>query len=139
MKLHEIPGKVISTWEADVKSVLDTWSNYSISLEEFQEMFVGKSLEYAKHNGGIAFIIDSSFAKGQLAPEIQDYIARTAYQKLLNNGIKNFITIKPMVPGLTNLTVKNYSANAGPAGIQLIEVSSVEDAKLWLKENEGVG
>jgi len=49
--------------------------------------------------------------------------------------VKYFITIKSRVDALTKMTVSNYSAKAGPNGLQLLEVNMVEDGIRWLEEN----
>ena len=126
---------MISTWEADVNAVLDTWTTYSVTLDEFKEAVLIKGLNFAKSHGGIAWIVDSSKANGVFSQEIQKFIGSEVFPTFFKNGIKFFITIKPEVIGLTSMTVSSYSAKAGPAGIKLIDVSSVADAKMWLKEH----
>ena len=135
MKIQEIQGKMISTWEADVNAILDTWTDYYVSLDEFRDAVLIKGLGFAKKHGGSAWIVDSSKAKGVFSQELQQFIASDVFKTFFDNGIKFFITIKPNVPGLTSMNVRSYSANAGPAGIKLIDVSSVADAKMWLKEH----
>ena len=135
MEIQNITGKMRSTWEDDVKAVLDIWTTYNITLEEFKEAVLIKGVNFAKSHGAIAWIVDSSKAKGVFAQEIQEFIGSTVFPTFVKNGIKFFITIKPEVAGLTSLTVSNYAAKAGPAGMQLVDVKSVSDAKLWLKNN----
>lgn len=135
MQIQNIPGKMISTWEDDVKAVLDTWTTYNVSLEEFKEAVLIKGVAFAKAHGAIAWIVDSSTAVGVFTQDIQNFIATDIFPTFVANNIKYFITIKPEVQGLTNLTVSNYAAQAGPAGMQLVDVKSVIDAKMWLREN----
>lgn len=135
MQIQEISGKMTSTWEADVKAVLDTWTTYNVTLEEFKEAVLIKGVAFAKQHGAIAWIVDSSTAEGVFTQEIQDFIATDIFPGFVANNIKYFITIKPEIPGLTSLTVSSYASKAGPAGMQLVDVKSVEDAKMWLKEN----
>lgn len=126
---------MISTWQADVHAVLDTWTSYHITLDEFKDAVIVKALGFAKKNGGTAWIVDSSKATHAFSREIQKFIAEEQMKLFFDNGIKFFLIIKPEVPGLTSLTVRSYSASADPAGIQLVDVSSVTDAILWLKEH----
>ena len=133
--IQEIPGKMVTTWNSEVKAVIDTWTTYSISLEEMTEAVLVKGVNYAQIRGGIAWIVDSSKAEGVFAPAIQEFIGSTIFPKFVEIGIKYFITIKPEVSGITSLTVRSYSAKAGPCGLQLIDLRSVDDAVLWLKEN----
>lgn len=134
-KIQEIPGKMYSEWIDEVRAVVDIWQSYSISLEDFREAVLVKGVNYAKERNGQAWIVDSSKAKGVFPQEIQDFIGSTVFPSFVDNGIKFFITIKPETRGLTSLTVANYSAKAGPAGMQLVDLQSVEDAVMWLKEH----
>ena len=135
MKIQEIQGKMISTWEADVNAILDTWTNYHVTLNEFNKAVLIRALDFSTTHGGIAWIVDSSKAKGEFSDEIQQFIASDVFQIFSYHGIRFFITIKPNVYGPTSMAVRSYSAHAGPAGIQLIDLKSVADAKMWLKEH----
>jgi hypothetical protein len=135
MKIQEIPGKMVSTWEADVKAVLDTWTTYHVTLQEFENAVLIKGVNFAKANGGIAWIVDSSTAKGVFSQEIQEFIGSTIFPAFVQNGIKFFITIRPNIPGFTNVTVSTYSFKVEPAGLHLVDVKSVSDAKMWLNEH----
>ena len=135
MKINSIPEKLEVTWNSEVKAIIDTWTTYQISLEEFKEAVLVKGLNYAKANGGIAWIVDSSTAKGVFSQEIQDFIDTVVFPAFAQNGIKYFITITSQVSALTKLTVKNYSAKVSSHGIQLVELDSVKDAIMWLKSN----
>ena len=135
MKIQEITGKMTSTWEEDVNAILDTWTTYFVTLEEFKEAVLNRGLNFAKAHDCAAWIVDSSKAEGVFAQEIQQFIGSEVFPTFFKNGIKFFITVKPEVVGLTSMTVSSYSAKAGPAGIKLVDVGSVEDAKMWLKEH----
>lgn len=133
MKVYSLPGKLEVTWDADVKAIIDTWSTYSISLEEFKEAVLVKGLNHAKANKGVAWIVDSSKAQGVFSQEIQGFIGSDIFPQFAKNGIKYFITIDPVVP-ITRLTVSTYKKKLGPNGIQLVEVPNVAEAKKWLKD-----
>ena len=135
MKIHSVPEKLEVTWNDEVKAIIDTWSTYHISLEEFKEAVLVKGLDHAKANGGIAWIVDSSKAKGVFTPEIHNFIGTDIFPAFAKNGIKYFITITSQVSAITKLTVRNYSAKTGPNGLKLVELNSVKDAILWLKAN----
>ncbi|MEM6831467.1 MAG: hypothetical protein AAGA66_10895 [Bacteroidota bacterium] len=132
MKIHEIPGKMFTQWESDVKSILDTWIDYDITLDEFKKIFAF-NMKQCTENGGIALIADSSKAEGVFSQEIQEYITKEVFHIMYQKSIRYFINIKPEIPGLTSLTVRRYSANGGPSGIKIVDVGSVDDAKLWLR------
>lgn len=135
MKIYSIPGKLEVTWRDDVKAVVDTWTTYNVSLEEFKEAVLVKGLNHAKANEAIAWIVDSSTAKGVFSQEIQNFIGSDIFPAFAKNGIKYFITITSKVSALTRMTVQTYSAKTGPHGLKLVELNSVLDAVNWLKFN----
>ncbi len=135
MQIQIIPGKMESTWNEEVKAVVDTWTTYSVTLEEFKNAVLVKGIDFARAHGGRAWIVDSSTAHGAFSQEIQDFIGTDIFPSFTKNGIKYFITISSKVSPLTNLTVKQYSAQAGPNGLKLIELNSTDDAIQWLKSN----
>ena len=134
MLINKIEGKLEANWREDVKAVVDTWTSYSISLEDFKETVLVKGLNYAKENGGIAWIVDSTSAKGVFSKEIQDFIVSDVFPSFMNAGIKYFITTSSD-EAVTRLTVNQFKKQIGPAGIQLVEVSDVESGVEWLKAN----
>jgi hypothetical protein len=136
MKIYTIPGKMEGIWREDVKAMVDTWTDYFITLDEFKEAVLIKGVSHAAANGGVAWIVDSSQAKGVFKQEIQAFIGSDIFPAFANAGIKYFITITSQASAMTQMTVSSYSAKAGPNGLQLLEVNSVEDAVAWLKENE---
>lgn len=133
MLIHEIKGKMNVTWNNDVKSIIDTWESYFISLEDFRDAVLVKGLTHAKANGCIAWIVDSSKANGAFSPEIQKFIETDIFPSFAKNGIKYFITITSQVSAVTRLNVSKYASKTGPNGLQLVEVQSVDDAIEWLK------
>ena len=135
MNVHSIPGKLQVTWRDDVKAIVDTWSTYFVSLDEFKTAVLEKGLSHAKANGGVAWIVDSSSAKGVFSQEIQDFIGSDVFPAFASIGIKYFITITSQVSALTKMTVKTYASKTGPHGLQLVELNSVDDAVAWLKAN----
>lgn len=134
--IQQIEGKMVSTWNEEVKAVIDTWTNYLVSLDEFREAVLVKGLNHAKANNGIAWIVDSSQSKGVFTQEIQQFIGTDVFKTFAANGIKYFISITSNMSALTKMTVKTYSAKVGPAGIKLLEVKNVNEAIEWLKLNK---
>ena len=135
MSVFSIPGKLDVNWRFDVKAVVDTWTSYAVTLDEFKDAIFNQSIPYAKANGGKAWIVDSSTASGTFSQEIQAFIGSDVFPAFTANGIKYFITITSQVSALTKMTVSSYAAKAGPNGLQLLEVNSVDDAVAWLKQN----
>jgi len=135
MKIYEIPQKLRVDWNSEVRAIIDTWTTYFVSLEEFKKAVLTDGLNHAKANNGQAWIVDSSSAKGVFSQEIQAFIGSDIFPAFAANGIKYFITINSKVSAMTRMNVNTYSAQTGPNGIQLVEVNSVDDAIMWLKEN----
>jgi hypothetical protein len=135
MQIQVIPGKMESSWHDDVKAVVDTWTTYNVTLDEFKEAVLVKGVRHAKANGGRAWIVDSSSAEGAFSSQIQQFIGSEVFPAFVSNGIKYFITINSRVSLQAKDTVATYSAKAGPNGLKLLEVGSVSDAMAWLKAN----
>ncbi|MBU1221135.1 hypothetical protein KKF34_01530 [Myxococcota bacterium] len=135
-KVFEIPGKLSVEWETDVKAIVDTWTNYTVTLEQFKDAVLGKGVSYASGKGVKAWIVDSSQANGAFSQEIQQFIGSTVFPKFAEIGVKYFITITSSVSAVTKMTVKSYSAKTGPNGLKLVEANSRADAIAWLKENK---
>ncbi len=133
--IHEIPGKLLATWLGDVRAVLDTWTTYDISLEDFRETVVVKGVDYARAHGGVAWIVDSSTAVGAFSEEIQTFIVTDVFPAFARAGIRYFITIDSQVSVATRRTVARYSMHPKIYGLQLVQVESVEAAKEWLRRN----
>jgi hypothetical protein len=132
MEINKIENKVTVSWRDDVKAVVDKWEDYSVSIDDFRQGVFIAGLDYAKANGGVAWIVDSSDAKGVFNQEIQKFIDSDVFPAYAKNGIKYFITILP-TNAITKLTVKNFSRKVGPSGMELIEVASLDAAIDFLK------
>jgi hypothetical protein len=133
MLVHKIDGILTVTWNEEAKAIIDTWDSYYISLEQFRDAVLIKGVDHASKNGGIAWIVDSSNAKGAFANEIQEFIGTDVFPKFAEIGIKYFITITSKQSAMTRITISTYSAKTGPNGLQLVEVNTVDDAIKWLQ------
>jgi|SRR5271166_2636818 len=133
-KIFEIPGKLRSEWDDDVKAVIDIWTDYNITLDQFKTAVLVKGVNYAKGHGGIAWIVDSQNAKGEFSAEIQNIMGTDTFPTFAKIGVKFFITIKSGFI-TTNKTIDKYSSQVGPNGIQLLDMGSIDDAILWLQAN----
>ncbi len=133
MKVASLPGKLECDWQDDVKAMVDTWTTYSISKDEFRDAVLVKGVGFARTRKAVAWIVDSIKAVGTFSQEIQDFIGTDVFPAFAGIGVKYFITINSKVSALTKMTVANYSAKAGPNGMKLLEVGSVADAIAWLK------
>jgi len=133
-QIHKIEGKLTVHWVPEVRAIVDTWSNYFVTLAEFKEAVMGKGLEHARAYMGHAWIVDSSTAKGAFPAEIQAFIESDCFPAFAKHGIKWFLTISS-TSAITNMSIGNYVSKLGPAGIKLVEASSVEGAVSWLKSN----
>jgi hypothetical protein len=132
--LNEIPAKMSSFWLPEHHAVLDEWASYFVSLEEFKAAVMVKGLKASSSRKGRAWIVDSRNAKGVFSDEIQAYIGASVFKDFMAHGVKFFITIRSKVSTTTNLTIQRYEKQAGPAGIQLVTVDTLEQALAFLHE-----
>ena len=132
--VYSIPGKLEVQWAAGAKAIIDGWLNYGVSLADFREAVLVRGLNYAKQNGGRAWVVDSSRANGLFSDEIQKFIGTDVFPAFAKSGIKYFATISSK-SSLTNLSIGAYKAKLGPNGMKLLELGSVEQALQWLKAN----
>ncbi|HTP13712.1 MAG TPA: hypothetical protein VMM37_08780 [Bacteroidota bacterium] len=135
MSVASVPGKLDCRWQDDVKAMVDTWTTYAVSKDEFREAVLVKGVEHACKNKVRAWIVDSSKAVGTFTQEIQDFIGSDVFPTFAKIGVKYFITITSKASALTKMTVSTYSAKTGPNGLQLLEMYSVSDAVAWLKNH----
>jgi hypothetical protein len=133
-KIFDIPGKLSVAWDSEAKAIVDTWTSYNVTKDQFSNAVLNKGLAHARANGGVAYIVDSSQAEGTFSQEIQDFIGSDIFPAFAKANIKYFITIlsKSVV---TNMGIKRYSAKVGPLGIQLVNVDSLRSAVDWLSKN----
>lgn len=133
-KIHTIPGKLEVAWDPGVRAVIDTWTSYAITLDQFRDAVLEKGLTYAKAHRGRAWIVDSSTAHGAFPQEVQAFIGSDVFPTFSKNGIKYFLTIVSK-SAVTNISIKDYTSKLGPHGIQLVEVPSTEMAVEWLSHH----
>lgn len=133
-KVYQIPGKLTVEYDATVRAIIDTWSSYTVSVDEFREAVLTRGLSHAKLYQARAWIVDSSSATGAFSSEINQLIAKEVFPAFVKNGIKHFITITAQ-SALTKLSIAGYTSQVGPSGMKLVEARSTNDAKEWLKAN----
>jgi len=135
MLVTEIPGVLAIEWDDQVKTTIDTWSNYGITVAQFRNAILEKGVANARLHGGRAWIMDASKVQGAFPQEIQDLIAKEVFKTFASIGIKYFITIKSAGSAITNMSIKRYTAHLGPCGIQMVEVADRGKAIEWLREH----
>lgn len=133
MDIYTIPGKINVAWHDNVKAVVDTWTTYSVTRDEFHEAVMVRGVNHAKSRGVVAWVVDSSKAEGGFSDEIQAFIASDVFPTFAKIGVKYFISINSKVSTVTQKTVAAFTAKTGPHGLKLVELNSVEDAFAWLK------
>jgi hypothetical protein len=134
MTVHEIPDTLLVEWNDQVKTMVDTWSTYKITVPQFREAILSKGLAHARAHGGRAWVMDATKAKGAFTPEIQKLIETEVFKAFAAAGVKHFITIKS-ASTITNMSIKSFTAHLGPCGIQMLEVPDVDKAIAWLREH----
>lgn len=133
-ELHKVEGKLQASWLPEHRAVLDEWTNYFVTLAEFNEAVMKKGLTFSKAHGGRAWIVDSRNAKGVFNDEIQAHIGTTVFKEFMAAGVKYFITIRSKLSSSTNLAIQRYERQVGPAGIQLVTVDSLIQALAFLAD-----
>lgn len=133
--IQSIPGKMSSQWDAHHKAVIDTWESYFVTLDAFREAVLVKGLGFARAHGGRAWIVDSSKAKGAFSQDVQTFIGEQLFKEFARAGIRYFIPIKSQ-SAVTNMTITSYASQVGPAGIELVELPSVQDALAWISSRK---
>jgi hypothetical protein len=134
MIVHEIPGTLVVEWNDAAKTMIDTWSSYSITLPQFREAIVSKGIAYARAHGGRAWVMDATRAKGVFPQDVQKLIETEVFKGFAAIGVKYFITIKS-ASAVTNMSINRYTAHLGPCGIQMVDVPDVNRAIVWLREH----
>ncbi|MDP2360728.1 MAG: hypothetical protein Q8O14_08245 [bacterium] len=132
--VYSIPGKLTVRYDPSSRAIIDTWTNYGVTLAEFRAAVLEKGLSHARAKGGKAWIVDSSAARGSFSQEIQDCIDREVFPAFAHEGIKHFISITSH-SAVTRMSILTYQSKVGPHGIILVEASSEEDAVAWLLKN----
>jgi hypothetical protein len=133
-KVFEVPNKLLCEWDSEAKVMIDTWTTYGVTLDEFKEAVFVKGVNYAKANGVKAWIVDSHKATGIFTPEIQKFIETDVFPKFASIGVKFFMTINSD-NAATKMTVAQYSAKVGPNGMKVLNGSNAEDAIKWISKN----
>jgi hypothetical protein len=133
MLIYKIPGKLKCEWNQEARAVIDTWTDYSVTLDEFRTAVLVKGLTFSAMHGGRAWIVDSSKAKGAFSQEIQSFIASDIFPAFQQKGVRYFMTITAE-SAITKMTVSQYSQQAGPCGLQLVQGRSSAGAVEWLKK-----
>lgn len=136
MIIHEIPAKMTTEWNNDIRAIIDTVYTFMFSLEEFETAVLKKGLPYAKKRNGQAWIVDSSGATGIFIREIQDFIDAVVFPAFRENGIKYFITVNTSNSILAQRTVDVFSNFTANHDLRLVQVSSLAEAIAWLKARE---
>lgn len=134
MTVHEIPGVLRVEWNDDAKAMIDTWSNYMITVPQFREAILEKGVAHGKVYKSQAWIVDSSRAKGAFPQDVQKLIETEVFKTFAAIGVKYFITIKS-ASAITNMSIDRYTAQCGPAGLQMIELPDQDTALQWLKNH----
>jgi len=134
MTVHEIPGVLSVEWNDEVKAMIDTWSNYTITVPQFREAILEKGIAQAKVHKGRAWIMDASKAKGAFPQDVQKLIENEVFKIFAAIGVKYFITIKS-ASSVTNMAIDRYTAQVGPSGLQMVELPDQNTAIQWLKEH----
>lgn len=112
--------------------MVNIWTKYSITCEEFREAVLRKGIAFAKAHKVKSWVMDAAQAKGAFDPDVQKMIETENFPTFAAAGIKYFLTIKSG-SAITNMSIDRYAAKLGPNGIQMVEVPDLKGAIAWLK------
>lgn len=128
MNITSIDNKLDVSWHPDILTVMESWSDYTVELEDFRKAVFVKGINHIKASRGKAWIFNPGTATGSFGPEIQAMIDADRFAALGWTGAKYFITINPAA---TEISVNTDTENT--RGVQRVEAPSVDGAMAWIK------
>ena len=132
MLVSEVPGILRIEWNSEGNTMVDTWTKYSITVEQFRQAVLIQGIAFAKAHGVKSWVMDAAQAKGAFSPDVQKMIETENFPIFAKAGIKYFMTIKS-ASAITNMSIDKYAAKLGPNGIQMVDVPDLKGAIAWLK------
>ena len=136
-KIFELPNKLLVEWHSEARAIIDTWSSYHVTKEEYEEALMLEGLEHAREKGALAWIADARTATGAFSKELNEYIQKEVLPQFVAVGIKYFITINSTNPD-ARINVNRFAAMADSLGLQTIKAGSLESSIDWLKNKSSL-
>ena len=130
MNIYSIDNKLDVSWYPEIRTVLESWKDYNVELEEFRKAVFVKGINHAKASQGKAWIFEPSAAPGAFNPDVQEMIDRDRFAALGWTGAKFFITVNSAATAVSEV----QAASDATRGVQLLEAPSVDAAVAWVKE-----
>ncbi|PIQ24141.1 hypothetical protein COW36_10765 [bacterium (Candidatus Blackallbacteria) CG17_big_fil_post_rev_8_21_14_2_50_48_46] len=130
MNIFSIANKLDVSWHPEIATVLESWTDFNVELEEFRKAVFVKGINHARGSQAKAWIFDPSKASGEFSEEILGMIAQDRFPALGWTGVKYFITIHPEA---TEILVNPDTSMT--RGVQRVDAPSVESAMAFIKEN----
>ena len=112
--------------------MVDTWTKYSITVEQFRQSVSIQGIAFAKAHGVKSWVMDASKATGAFSRDVQNLIETENFPTFARAGIKYFLTIKSS-SAITNMSVGGYAAKLGPNQNPIVNVPDLKGAIVWLK------
>ncbi len=137
-EIYSIPGKLVTHYHSDTRTIIDTWTDMSVSLEEWKSTIYDIGImNFAAQNGAKAWITDTSNAKGVFNRDIQEFRAKTSAAAMEKSGIKCFFTVLPQ-SAISKLAAYQTSKNyAGHGSMTSHTVNSLDEAFAIRKQELG--
>jgi hypothetical protein len=132
MLVSEVPGILRVEWNSEGNTMVDTWTKYSITVEQFRQSVLIQGIAFAKAHGVKSWVMDASKATGAFSRDVQNLIEAENFPTFARAGIKYFLTIKSN-SAITNMSIGGYASKLGPNGIQMVDVPDLKGAIAWLK------
>lgn len=130
MNIYSIDNKLDVSWYPGIRTVLESWKDFSVDLEEFRKAVFVKGINHAKASQGKAWIHDSHAVAGAYPADVQEMVDRDRFAALGWTGAQFFITINPSA---TEVKITQAGSDA-TRGVALVEAPSVDAAVAWVKE-----
>ena len=132
--IHEVPGVVKTTFEADTKCIVVYWDN--LSDGDIVKTSCLAQAEKVKSGEAKAVIVETSKSKGVPPQDVQDWFASDLFPVFKEANLKALITVIPE-SALTKLASKKWMTLGSPFNFEIFEAASLEDARTIAAEKIG--
>lgn len=130
MNIYSIDNKLDVSWYPEIRTVLESWKDFNVELEEFRKAVFVKGINHSKASQGKAWIYNADGVAGTYPADVQEMVDRDRFAALGWTGSKYFITVNPAATAVTEV----QAASDATRGVQLLEAPSVDAAVAWVKE-----
>jgi hypothetical protein len=106
--LGEVADHIRSVYHPDRGAVIDTWTDFDVTLAEFRPLVLSCTLPQAQAHGVRSWIVDTTRASGVLLPDVQAFLAEEVVPAMIGAGIERLINVMPR-SSLAKMAVQRYA------------------------------